>query len=267
MITTNQVDDILQNIYLDVIGSQIDRTTSPFLNLIEKSAQNIYQGKIKYPTRMGIAGSVGCGTELEAYPNADTAKILNFTADLSNIYGTLSISDKALRCSKNTPSDAVNLFQSELEALISSAKYNFNRMLFQNGSGVLGNIVGQDKANLYLDSVRNITPGMVVDLYDDLRALIYEGYKVVGVNYTENYITLHKELTELVALGVATVQNSYQKEMNGIDYIFNPTTANELYGISTKDYPYFKPEIVQDADLTCDKIQETIDLVEEKAAA
>jgi hypothetical protein len=267
MITTNQVDNILQNIYLDVIGSQIDRTTSPFLNLIEKSAQNIYQGRVKYPTRMGISGSVGCGTELEAYPNSDTAQILNFTADLSNIYGSLSISDKALRCSKNTPSEAVNLFQSELEALISSAKYNFNRMLFQNGNGILGNVVAQDQTILYLDSVRNITPGMAIDLYDDLKVLMFKGYKVVGVNYEKSSITLDKEPNDLVMDGFVTVQNSYQKEMNGIDYIFNPTSANELYGISTKDYPYFNPEIITDVNLSCDKIQETIDLVEEKSGS
>lgn len=267
MITTNQVDNILQNIYLDVIGSQIDRTTSPFLNLIEKSAQNIYQGKVKYPTRMGISGSVGCGTEVEAYPNADTAQILNFTCDLSNIYGTLSISDKALRCSKNTPSEAVNLFQSELEALISSAKYNFNRMLFQNGNGKLGIVESQNENIVGFDSVRNFTPGMVIDLYDDINELKGEGFKVLGVNYTEKTVTLSKDVEEIVINGFATVQNSYQKEMNGIDYIFNPTKANELYGISTKDYPYFSPEAVTDTALTCDKIQGTIDLVEEKSGS
>lgn len=267
MITTNQVDSILQNIYLDVIGGQIDRTTSPFLNMIEKSAQNIYQGQVKYPTRMGISGSVGCGTEIEAYPTADTAKILNFVADLSNIYGTLTISDKALRCSKNTPAEAVNLFQSELESLINSAKYNFNRMLFQNGSGKLCTIVSNDNQNITCDSVRNFTPGMIIDIYSEENALLNEGVSVIGVNYQTKVVTIGTVPTDVLMDGYITLQNSANKEMNGLDYIFNPTVANTLYGISTTAYPYFKPEAVSSTALTCDKIQETIDLVEEKSGS
>lgn len=267
MITTNQVDTILQNIYLDVIGSQIDRTTSPFLNLIEKSAQNIYQGQVKYPTRMGISGSVGCGAEIEAYPTSDNARILNFTADLANIYGTLQISDKALRCSKNTPSDAVNLFQSELEALISSAKYNFNRMLFQNGEGKLATIASQDSNVISVDSSRNFTPGMVVDIYTEEGDIANKGATVIGVDYLTNTVAFDTEFADALLDGYVTVQNSLNKELNGLDYIFNPTVANKLYGISTVDYPYFKPETVVEIELTCDKIQATIDLVEEKSGS
>lgn len=265
MITTNQVDTVLKSIYLDVIGSQIDRTTSPFLNLIEKGAQNISLGQVKYPTRMGISGGVGCGSEVESYPAADNSRILNFTCDLANIFGTLNISDKALRCAKNTPSDAVNLFQSELEALIASAKYNFNRMLFQNGQGKLGNITDQSTEKLTFDSVRNFTPGMIIDIYDDEGTLCHEGFEVLGIDYTTKVVTLAKAVTKIVSGGFATVQKSRFKEILGIEYIFDPLEVETLYGIDTVDYPYFKPELVEDTALTCDIMQSTIDLVEEKS--
>lgn len=267
MITTKQVDTILQNIYLDVIGSQIDRTTSPFLNMIEKSAQNISQGQVKYPTRMGISGSVGCGDETANYPVAENTQILNFVADLANIYGTLTISDKALRCSKNTPSDAVNLFQSELEALINSAKYNFNRMLFQNGSGILCTTIANDNEVIICDSVRNFTPGMIVDIYAFDFELIHKGVTVIGVDNINNKITISEKPTEMIADCIITVQNSFNKELNGLDYIFNPTKKDELYGISTTAYPYFLPSAISGNELSCDKIQSTIDLVEEKSGS
>ncbi|HKL74391.1 MAG TPA: phage major capsid protein, partial [Clostridia bacterium] len=219
------------------------------------------------PTRMGISGSVGCGAEIEAYPTSDNARILNFTADLANIYGTLQISDKALRCSKNTPSDAVNLFQSELEALISSAKYNFNRMLFQNGEGKLATIASQDSNVISVDSSRNFTPGMVVDIYTEEGDIANKGATVIGVDYLTNTVAFDTEFADALLDGYVTVQNSLNKELNGLDYIFNPTVANKLYGISTVDYPYFKPETVVEIELTCDKIQATIDLVEEKSGS
>ncbi len=268
MITTTQVDAILQNIYLDVIGNQIDSTTSPFLNVIEKSAQNIHQGQVKYPTRMGISGSVGCGAEVEPYPASDNATILNFTCNLANIYGTLNISDKALRCCQNTPSDAVNLFQSEMQALIDSAKYNFNRMLFQNGSGVLARVVWQDAEFLGLDNVRNLAPGMVLDIYDDLWYKVPKAFTIVGVDYSDNSIILDKSLEEDAVLGgYLFVRNSRDKELNGIEYIFTPTQADILYGVNTADYPYFKPAVTNAQELTTDTIQETIDLVEEKSGS
>lgn len=266
MITTNQVDNILQNIYLDVIGSQIDRTTSPFLNMVEKSAQNIYQGQVKYPTRMGISGSVGCGSETESFPATDSPQILNFVADLSNIYGTLTISDKALRCSQNTPADAVNLFQSELEALVASARYNFNRMLFQNGSGKLCTTLGNSGAVINCDSVRNFTPGMVIDIYNG-DTIAIKGATVLGVNQQESTITIDVTPEIMLVFFTVTVQNSKGRELNGLEYIFSPTQEDKLYGISTVDFPYFKPESVTTDALTCDKIQETIDLVEEKSGS
>jgi hypothetical protein len=267
MITTSQVDTILQNIYLDVIGGQIDQTTSPFLNMIEKSAQNIYHGQVKYPTRMGISGSVGCGTEIESYPSGEDPTILNFIADLSNIFGTLTISDKALRCSNNTPADAVNLFQSELESLINSAKYNFNRMLYQNGSGKLCTVESYEDNVLTCDSVRNFTPGMIVDIYDQLDDLIMESIVITGVDYQNSTITIDAEVVEVLVDVTIYVQNSRDKELNGLEYIFDPTVADTLYGISTADYPYYAPEIVSDTSLTCDGIQSTIDLVEEKSGS
>lgn len=80
-------------------------------------------------------------------------------------------------------------------------------------------------------------------------------------------ITLNKEIDDVALEGFITIQNSYQKELNGIDYIFNPTTSDKIYGIDTSKFPYFVPETIEAEELTCDKIQETIDLVEEKSGS
>lgn len=264
MITTAQIDNILQNIYLDVIGTQIDRTTSPFFNMIEKSTQNISQGTARFPARMGISGSVACGTETGAFPVADDVRILNFEVELCNIYGTMQITDKALRCSNNTPSDAINLFQNELESLVNSAKYNFNRMLMGNGSGILCYFDLNNKM-VFADSVHKLAAGMVVDVYDPTHNLLINGATIMGIDLNTKAVELNKKFgVERIEDGYMCVQGSKNNEMLGIEYIFD-VVDDYIYKVSKNDYPFFNPLVTSANDVNCDAMQSAIDMIEEKS--
>ncbi|MFA6866659.1 MAG: phage major capsid protein [Clostridia bacterium] len=267
MITTNQIDNVLQNIYLDVIGAQIDKTTSPFFNMIEKSAQNVYQGKVKVPARMGITGSVACGSETGSFPAADNSKIVNFEAELCNIYGTMQITDKALRCSKNTPSDAINLFQNELESLVNSAKYNFNRMLMGNGTGELTRITSGTGKILVVEDIHKLTAGMVVDIYNDINEIALGKATIMGIDISAKTAAFDVDVPTDIANGYICVQGSKNNELLGVEYLFNNQVNNSLYGIDVNVYPFFKPTTTIESTLTCDAIQNLVDLIEEKSGS
>ena len=89
----------------------------------------------------GVNGGVGAGTEEGDLPSAAGNNYEQFVTTLKNLYGTIEISDKAVRASENNVGAFVNLLNAEMDGLIRSSAFNFGRMLFGDGSGVLCKVV------------------------------------------------------------------------------------------------------------------------------
>ena len=86
-------------------------------------------------------------------------------SSLKNLYGTIEISDKAIRASEVNAGAFVNLLNAEMEGLIKASNYNFGRMLFGDGSGKLASITAKDSTFVVVDSVKNLIEGLKVDSY------------------------------------------------------------------------------------------------------
>ena len=84
---------------------------------------------------------------------------------MKNLYGTIEISDKAVRASQNDVGAFVNLLNAEMEGLVKASSFNFGRMLYGDGTGVLATVVGDEGSNVVkVDSVKNLYEGMVIDV-------------------------------------------------------------------------------------------------------
>ena len=89
----------------------------------------------------GINGGIGAGTETGALPTASNNNYVQFRTELKNLYGTIEISDKAMRASQNNAGAFVNLLNAEMEGLIGASVFNLGRMLYGDGSGILADVV------------------------------------------------------------------------------------------------------------------------------
>ena len=102
MITIQNADKALKDYYLDAVTAQLNDNISPFFSAVEKSANNVYGKDVKLAVIRGNCGNIIAGAEDADLPEAYKNRYLDITAPLKNLYGTIEITDNALRASRDS---------------------------------------------------------------------------------------------------------------------------------------------------------------------
>ena len=198
---------------------------------------------------------------------AQEQKYVQFTSELKNLYGKIEISDKAMRASANSAGAFVNLLNAEMEGLIKASSFNFGRMLYGDGSGLLATVASFDSTTgvVTLDSVRNLIEGMIIDIYDGTSVLT--NGKSIRINYVDR---VNKQVTfdmpsvaPVIAKGhTFYVQNSKGLEITGLGAIFSNSVT--LYGLTRADYKWLSPYMATaQTEIADEVIQGALDHLEE----
>ena len=272
MVTMNSADNALKSLYLGVVSEQLNTSVNPLLARIKQTTQDVWGKEIRRLAQYGINGGIGAGTEDGALPAAAGNNYDQFVLTLKNLYGTIEISDKAVRASENNVGAFVNLLNAEMEGLLKASSFNFGRMLFGDGNGTLGKVSSiDDNGVVTLDSVKNVVEGMVVDFLSSAGAAISgaAARRITGVDRANKTITVSGEkLTSTVvsADSIITVQNSYGKEITGLKAIFSSTGS--IYGLDRATHKWLIPHMKSDVGTISETvIQEAIDTLEENAGS
>ena len=160
MVTLSTADNALKEVYLGVLSNQLNTTINPLLTRINQTSSDVWGKEIRRLAQYGINGGIGAGDEDGTLPSAAGNNYEQFVLTLKNLYGTIEISDKAIRASENSSGAFVNLLNAEMEGLLKASSYNFGRMLFGDGTGVLASVVGINSGVITVDSVKNFVEGM-----------------------------------------------------------------------------------------------------------
>ena len=137
MVTLSTAENALKTVYLGVVSDQLNINSNPLLAKIKQSTADVWGKEIRKLAPFGINGGIGAGTEDGSLPTANGNNYVQFVSTLKNLYGTIEISDKAIRSSENNAGAFVNLLNAEMEGLIKASNFNLSRMLYGDGSGVL----------------------------------------------------------------------------------------------------------------------------------
>lgn len=241
MITVKNADAALKDYYLDAVSAQLNEGISPFFTAIEKNTDNVYGKDVKLAVVRGNSGSIVAGEEDGSLPDPYKNRYVNITMPLKNIYGTIEITDKALRASRDSSGAFVNLLNAEMEGLISSAKQNFQRMLYGDGSGKLCTLGDKVSDTVYkADRVKEYFKGMCVDVFTVLGKAAVDGTGIYidGVDAAAGTVTFSSPVTDLITGGSICVHGSKGNELTGLGAIFDAAT---LYGYSKTADSYFAP--------------------------
>jgi len=268
MVTLTSADNALKSVYIDAVAEQLNTSINPLLAKIKKSTQDVWGKEIRRVARSGINGGIGAGTEDGNLPSAAGSEYKQFVTTLKNLYGTIEISDKAVRASENNVGAFVNLLNDEMESLIASSSFNFGRMLFGDGSGILATVTNTMGPIVTLDSMKNVAPGMVVDFLAEADNSLVDGAtgrRITSVDYNAKTIFVSGgSLTSVSSGDKICIQGSYGLELTGLGAIFKDTGS--LYGIDRVSnkwmIPYMKNSV---GDITEEEIQKAIDTVEERS--
>lgn len=269
MVTIQNAENALKTLYLGVLAEQLNVGVNPLLAKIEQTTADVWGKEIVKLAPFGVNGGVGAGTETGNLPNCAGNNYAQFKLTLKNFFGNIEISDKAMRASQSSEGAFVNLLNSEMDGLLKSSKFNFGRMLYGDGSGLLATTVANtstDVKTLTVDSVKNLMEGMVVDVYDASKAAVsaMTGVRIVSIDRANKQITLSGGGTSAVGKDhTIYVQGSKGNELTGLEAIFG--TGN-LYGLSRSDYSFLNPySKTVEGDVTTAAIQAAIDYIEEMA--
>ncbi len=259
MVTTQNADSVLKSYYLDVVSEQLDKSANPFLAAVKKTTADVWGRDVRKVVRFGLAGGIGAGTEDGALPKSLGTGYAQFVSTLKNLYGTIEITDKALRASASNEGAFVNLLNDEMDALVKSSSYNFGRMLFGDGSGKLATVTSVSDGNV-VDTVQNLAEGMVVDLYAEGGSLKTGGIAVTSVDRKNKKITLSGGSP--AANDFLVMQNSKDLEITGLKAVC--ATSGTLYGLDKADHSWLIPYVKESfGEMSENALQAAIDAVEE----
>lgn len=270
MVTLSSADNALKSFYLEAITDSLDKKVSPFFSKIEKTSVNVTGKDVKKLVRNGINNGVGVGTETGDLPSAGEGSYITLTSTLKNMYGTIEISDKAIRASATNEGAFVNLLNDEMRSLVDSAKYHFSRMLFGDGTSFLAYINSNTDECLQVSSTVGMTEGMKVHI------LAMDGEKIPTVDYAtiskidrENNKIFFKEgfLFTGYALvgGEVYAGQKTDMELTGLGAIFS-TKAGKLYG-QDRNSAFMTPCRTSGAGFNEMTIQRAIDGIEEASGS
>ncbi len=261
MITTQTADNALRSYYLDVIGETLDKSANPFLAAIKKTTSDVWGRDVRKTVRVGFNGGVGAGTEEGALPAASGNNYAQLVSTLKNLYGSIEITDKAIRASQSNEGAFVNLLNDEMDGLVKSASFNFGRMLFGDGSGKLATVkTAGDADTAEFDTLQNLAEGMTVDVYNSSNASQKEGLIIKAIDRVNKKIAF-SEAHSFEADDYLVMQHSKDLEITGLKAIF--AKEGKLYGLDKKDNPWLVPNIIEvEGGLTESTVQKAIDSVE-----
>lgn len=271
MVTIQTADNALKSFYLDAVTEALDTKTNPLLAQIQCTTADVTGKDVRKLVKVGLNGGIGAGSETGDLPSASSSDYMQLVTTLKNLYGTIEISDKAIRASANNEGAFVNLLNDEMQSLIKSAKFNFSRMLFGDGTGKIATVVGvDDYAGVIFDNVNGLAEGMIIDFYYEDGSLNEEAgtVKILSVDRnTKKVITTSASLNDVIVPegSYAVLCNSKDYEITGLEAIFKETGT--LYGIS-KQHSLMKPYIKKNVgSITESVIQKAIDSIEERTGS
>jgi len=267
-ITLTNADKALKSLYLDAVTEQLNFKANPLLSAIQSSTDDVWGKEVRKLAVYGMNGGIGAGTEDGDLPDAVGNNYEQFVVTLKNLYGTIEISDKAIRASENNSGAFVSLLNAEMDGLLKASSFNFGRMLFGDGSGKLAYVQSVEGKTVILDSVKNLLEGMVIDFRDEDGVIINngEGKKILAVNRKEKTITISSAVSEDASLEGAFIcmQGSYNNEITGLKAIFGDNET--LYGLNKNTHAWLKPYVKKDAgEISEMTIQTALDEIEEQS--
>ena len=268
-VNLTNADKALKSFYLDAVAEQLNAGANPLLAMVNHSTDDVWGKEVRKLAIYGMNGGIGAGTEDGDLPSATGNNYEQFVVTLKNLYGTIEISDKAIRASENNSGAFVSLLNSEMEGLLKASSFNLGRMLFGDGSGTLGKVSGITTGVITLDTVKNVIEGMVVDFRTSGGEAIVgaAGRRILTVDRKNKKITVSGTTltTDTVAVNsLVTVQGSYNNELTGLKAIFSD--SGSIYGLSRATHSWLVPYIKTSAGSISESlIQTAIDEIEEKS--
>lgn len=264
MVNLETADKALKSVYLGVVTEQLNAQVNPLLTKIEQTSSDVWGKDIIKLVSYGLNGGVGAGDEVGSLPMAAGNNYAQYKLELKNLYGSIEISDKAIRASQSNVGAFVNLLNAEMEGLLKASKYNLGRMLYGDGDGKLATVAKASTSatsTISLSSVKKVALGMVIDIIDNAGSKKLAQARIIDIDRNAKTIKIDKQVATLATTDYITIQNSKGYELTGLGAIFG---TKDIYGLKRSENSWLNPFTKNvGGALDMGTIQEAIDYIDE----
>lgn len=265
MIDLTTAQNALKDAYLVAACNQLNTKTNPLLAKIKQSSSDVYGKQIIKVAPVGLNGGVGAGTETGELPTANENNYVQFKSTLKNLYGTIEISDKAIRASSTNSGAFIDLLNAEMEGLLTASKFNLGRMLYGDGTGAVGTVTAYTSGVATMDSVKNLMEGMVVDVYAN-DSVVDSGLRIAYVDRANKQVYFTSTPATIAEGNIFYVQGSKDNEITGLGAIFSNSVT--LYGLNRTANKWLSPFVSTKSQEISDAVmQEAVDFLEENTGS
>ena len=264
MISLQSAENALKSFYLDAVKDSLDTKTSPLLAKVERSSENVYGKDVKKLLRIGLNNAFAVGTETGDLPQSEQSNYVQMTATLKNLYGTIEISDKAIRASQSNEGAFISLLNGEMESLLRSAKYHVGRMIMGNAMGYMCDFnVAVKGETVVVNNTASLQVGMRVCMMSEDMDPLEEGVvrTIKRISRSDNNVVLSGSPFQEVGMCGFICVVSDDEELTGATALFE---KQSVYGIPENAYEQIRPiENYCKGGIDENQIQIMIDQLEE----
>lgn len=265
MVDLKTAENALKDAYLLAVCNQLNTRTNPLFAKIRQSSTDVYGKQIVKVAPVGLNGGVGAGTETGLLPTANENNYAQFKTTLKNLYGTIEISDKAIRSTSNSGA-FIDLLNAEMEGLLAASKFNLGRMLYGDGSGKVATVTAYEENVATVDSVKNLMEGMVIDVEKTGGTSVAKGLRIASIDRQAKTVSFTTTPSSMEATDVFYVQGSKNNEITGLGAIFGESET--LYGLNRAKNAWLTPYKSKEQKEISDAIlQEAVDFLEENTGS
>jgi hypothetical protein len=163
----------------------------------------------------------------------------------------------------------VNLLNAEMEGLLGASKFNFGRMLYGDGAGMLTYVTSSTSGNVIeVESIKCLMEGMTIDIYnpDGTKNVEMSGSRIDSIDRNYKSIYLSKYTSNTIEEGSTIyVQGSKDNELTGLEAVFG---EDDIYGLCRGDFSFLTPHVsYQEGGVSVSAIQDAIDTIEQNAGS
>lgn len=211
-------------------------SANPVLGTIKKQYDFVGEDmKVAVPTF--FAGGVGSGS----LPTANPASAVKATIAAKRVYATTEIEREALKASSSDEGAFVEAMKWNVQKTVEAWNRNASRIMFGDGTGALGTIIGSNATGTAADPVITITAASWVEGHWEENDYVNVGtdasvFEIVTVAPATRVITLSRlsgslDLTASGANAIVYMQNSKDNDPLGLKGVLDASSGT-LYGVT-----------------------------------
>lgn len=203
MISIQNAENVLKQVYLDVISNQLN-TVDGFISMVEKTTEDVFGKEIRV-----------------LIDKTEEGEYFLTNQELANIYGYIQLSDKAIRVAETSAGAFVNLLNSEVESMLEYTKEHIINATY--GEDVMREYYPKDYENNLL-----VLSGLK-EVFDTEKETLY------GIDRKKyNFNPIVKTIKEINTFEIEQIIDENNSEVNFL--ICNPNTKRKIQEFMSSHY-------------------------------